>query len=176
MNDMYIPVVAAALILLIAAVIAVAMLAILVPILESIGLINISNPSGEAVNLIKSNYDKPSAYNSTTKAVTFAQNDSLNAKAIAEKAAVGVDAGKICLSMGDFAESGDFAVVGDTTQGNMVLTLKGNAQKVNIGVICDSAADLRGDLSLYDIPEDFLGDCTPPDNSQRYCIIMLRYA
>ncbi|HIH33519.1 MAG TPA: hypothetical protein HA227_04700, partial [Candidatus Diapherotrites archaeon] len=40
--------------LLIAAVIAVAMLAILVPILESIGLINISNPSGEAVNLIKS--------------------------------------------------------------------------------------------------------------------------
>ena len=137
-------------------------------------------PQDEAITLLKSNINRPSLYNEGREIKLYPQSSApsppiLNAKAIATKAGVGIDAGQICLSAGDFQNDSDFKL--EASETNLILGYSGTTgQKAKLGIICDSAADLKEDLALYNIPESYLGDCNPPDNSQRYCIIMLRYA
>lgn len=162
--------------LLIAAVIAIAMLAILLPILQNLGGILGSDPSKEAANLVKT-YNKQVSQYGESKEVTFSNGSSLNAKSIAAQSEVGFDTSQICLSKGEFEESADFEIKGSSEEANMILQYSGGSQKAKIGVVCDDGQSISSALEingLSDITD--LSACSIQETAQKYCVLLLRYA
>ncbi|MDO8647876.1 MAG: hypothetical protein Q7R70_05700 [Candidatus Diapherotrites archaeon] len=163
--------------LLIAAVIALAMLAILIPILK----INITanDPGKAASDLVKSNYDKYSEYSTSQEVLFNSSASSLNLKSIATQSK-NISATQLCIGMGDFEGSEEFSL--DGTSGNVVLKYTGTSQKrATIGIICDDAKSLEGDLTNQSITPGTMkcgnGDSEPPsESSETYCILIMKAA
>ena|SRR3989338_6636100 len=118
--------------LLIAAVVAIAMLTILLPIINQIGGIGQTNPNDEAARQI--NGVGPGEHR-LTRSVNFSQETTLNARTIA----AGSDKyseDQVCVTKGEFDDTIFEEVEGRTVQ------YKGTgAQAVKLSIICD-----RGDL------------------------------
>jgi len=158
--------------LLIAAVVALAMLAILIPMLTlNWGL---SDPQKEAVNLITKQERLPSQYGEKQD-VIFTNKMEMTAKAISENASAGLPSEQICFSKGDFSESEDFVIEGGSGSGNVILRYVGTTQKANIGVICDDGESIEGDLTDRGLESEIsCGSGESPSGPSTYCVIILR--
>jgi len=161
--------------LLIAAVIAIAMLAILLPIVKNLLPPGYSDPTSEAENLIKNNIKYPSNY-SESKEVVFTTEKNLNAKAIAGAGDV-LNSNQLCLSKGDFEEDQDFEL--QEASNNVILRYKGSTQRAKIGVICDDGESLSTDLQDYaqNVGASYDMTCVggEPSGAKTYCVLILRY-
>ena len=159
--------------LLIAAVIALAMLAILMPILQNLIFNQYGKPGEEAANQIKNFYNRPSDYGQS-KEVTFnQQSPTLNAEAIASAAQVGLDQSQICMSLGEFKDSTDFGFSASTR--NLILKYTGSQKKVKLGIMCDDGANLEqslADQGLTDLDLKCI-DSGGPSGNQTFCAIVL---
>lgn len=169
--------------LLIAAVVALAMLAILLPLLNiDFGL---SDPPKEAVNLVKNNEGRPGSYGQTAKSVIFKSGTEITSKAVAAESNVGLTSSQICFSYGDFdtsassANSGaaDFKIEPGGESKNARLTYSGSQLKAKIGIICDDGASIEGDLQERALPATvYCGGDTTPSGSQTFCVLILKAA
>lgn len=161
--------------LLIAAVIAVAMLAILFPILQSIGIFVTDDPGKIASDLVSQSRGKPSDYTESKEVVFTPQASSLNAKSIAAQAKQGLDTSQICLSLGDFPEDDSEFSFADVSN-NVILKFNGSQKRVKIGVVCDDGGSIQQDLVDHGIDSEIVCSEGAPDSdeTQTYCVLVLR--
>ena len=141
--------------LLIAAVIAMAILIILIPIIMRVMGIITADPTVETRQIIGNAVDSPSALQRTSS-VAFPPNSALSAQAITE--GTGISPDQICMGSLDFGENdpqGFTHIEGDESSLNKYdrITYNGNsAQTVQVAVICnESSTLLLGDLVAYDM-------------------------
>ena len=128
--------------LLISAIIALAILAVLMPIIGSIFLGFGTDPNDEAVTQIKNLYNKPSQH-VLTKSVTFRQGTELNSKSIAQGTQL-LSQSQIWVGLGDFV-SGDFAL----SSGGKNIQFTGSGSKsVKLSIVCDVGKDIDDDLQV----------------------------
>jgi len=152
--------------LLIAAIVAMAILAILIPIIMQVmGLIK-ANPTDEAKSLMSSLIDAPGSMR-ITKEVSFAPGTDISGSALAERVSVSQD--QICMSTGDFetADSGEpgFECLNcdesDASQQRMIFSGSGE-RVVKIAIVCNKwlgdSSGLAQDLVDYKLDE---GDGDP---------------
>ncbi|MDO8537669.1 MAG: hypothetical protein Q7S21_02185 [archaeon] len=161
--------------LLISAIIALAILAVLMPIIGSIFLGFGTNPNDEAVTQIKNLYNKPSQH-VLTKAVTFTQaSGGLNAKSIATGTQL-LSQSQLWLGTGDFGE-GEFAL---SASGGIINYTGSGSKSVKLSIMCDAGKDIDTDLT-----ENGLADIKPTSDpptacdstsNETCCIILLRSA
>lgn len=137
--------------LLIAAIVAMAILAILIPIIMQVmGLIK-ANPTDEAKSLMSSLIDAPGSMR-ITKEVSFGPGTDLSGSALAERVSVSKD--QICMSTGDFetAKSGKpgFECLNceapEASQQRIVFN--GTAERVvKIAIVCNKWTGKTGGLA-----------------------------
>ena len=148
--------------LLIAAIVAMAILAILIPIIMQVmGLIK-ANPTDEAKSLMSSLIDAPGSLR-ITKEVSFAPGTDISGSALAERVAISKD--QICMSTGAFeavdeGESG-FQCLGcdDSDASQQRIIYRGSSERVvKIAIVCNKWPDLEDDLEDYKLEE---GDGDP---------------
>jgi len=143
--------------LLIAAIVAMAILAILIPIIMQVmGLIK-ANPTDEAKSLMSSLIDSPGSMR-MTKEVSFAPGMDLSGSALAERVSISQD--QICMSTGDFLtveDDGDFQCLNCDGEGSQQrIIFQGNAERVvRIAIVCnrwsDDSGGLLDDLKDYEL-------------------------
>ncbi len=157
--------------LLIAAVVAMAILALLVPIIGTITGLFTKNPTTETRSMITDLYNKPGTYNETP-AVTFSTSAPNIAKASITKD-TGLDESQICFGLGDFTDEESLWSLGVKQ-----LRYKGTASRlVKIGVVCE-----RGITELQDYIDNDEDDGTNIDSTtcdecrdeDTCCAVMLR--
>ena len=162
--------------LLIAAIIAMAILGILVPIIMQVmGLIK-NNPTDKTVSLLSELVDKPGTLK-YAKDVSFDDaNPTLSGTTLAEKTAVASD--QICMDLGEFSTDSSFTRVTSTTQ--HIITYTGSGKVVDLAVICNSSkAALIEDIDAYvpellTMPEPLSLDCDLCGVSGDCCAIILQ--
>ncbi|MDD5148422.1 MAG: hypothetical protein PHH08_03070 [Candidatus ainarchaeum sp.] len=141
--------------LLIAAIIAIAILALLMPILTGIGGGFGSKPSEEAQTALKSIANKPTT-SYTTKKVVFGPSTetSINSKSIAEGSNGLVSAEQVCVSQGDYVD--DTANWETSSEMAVVKYKASSAKTVTLQVICDRAQDMQEGDSYFEKYDDKL--------------------
>lgn len=163
--------------LLIAAVIAVTLLGILIPIMQNLGIIVISDPVKEAATLVKNNFSYPAQY-TEKKGVTFSRNMSLNSKAIASQSEAGLEPEQICLDRGDFANDATTFSPPNTVANITTVTYLGSQLKATIGVLCDDGKSMANAIAANDLTSvatEYTTTCTNLSSSQNtYCLVILR--
>ncbi len=167
--------------LLIAAIVAMAILAILIPIIMQVmGLIK-ANPLNETKSLLSELIDSPGALKHT-KEVVFEPNSVLAGSALAERVPIAKD--QICMSTGQFLE--------DPERGFECLTCGGNPddaqqriryhghsdQTAKIAIVCNvNMEELRIDLDDYGLTAydgtDIDTACGICDGKGKCCAIVL---
>lgn len=167
--------------LLIAAVIAIAILTILLPIINQVINIGQLVPNEEAAKLLK---NVGIAEDRTTSDVTFSsQNPTLNATTIAQQ--TGKYTGdQICVSKGDFENSPDFE--GPTATG--VIRYVGTSPlSAKLTVMCDRANRLEDSLSSINVAggdaSEWVQQChqswqdsCSSDSTRTCCVVAIRNA
>jgi len=146
--------------LLIAAVVAMAILAILIPIIMQVmGLIT-ANPTDETRSLLGSLIDAPGSLR-TTKVVSFSPGTDISGSSLAEKVALGKN--QICMSTGEFptdAEKG-FECLGcdsqDATQQRLIYHGTTNIT-AKIAVVCNKWVEATDDGLAADLADHKLVD------------------
>ena len=162
--------------LLISAIIALAILAVLMPIIGSIFLGFGTNPNDEAVTQIKNLYNKPSQH-VLTKAVTFTQaSGGLNSKSIATGTQL-LSQSQLWLGTGDFSDGEEFAL---TTSGGIINYTGSGSKSVKLSIMCDAGKDIDTDLTENGL-ESIKPANTPPtacdtSSNETCCVILLRSA
>lgn len=162
--------------LLIAAIVAMAILAILIPIIMQVmGLIK-ANPTDEAKSLMSSLIDAPGSMR-ITKEVSFGPGTDLSGSALAERVSVSQD--QICMSTGEFETVGSdeagFQCLNcedsDSTQQRILFN--GSAERVvKIAIVCNKwtgdSGGLADDLEDYGL-NDGEGDPTIEESCGNIC-------
>ena len=141
--------------LLIAAIVAMAILAILIPIImQVLGLIK-ANPTDEATSLLSSLVDSPGNI-SRTKEVIFEPGAALAASALSSKINIATD--QICMSTGEFESDEDalFEWRESDDGDEQRLLYNGNSeQQAKIAIVCNNNLDsLLDDIDFYSIDYD----------------------
>jgi len=160
--------------LLIAAIVAVAILAILIPIILSIVV-----PGNEvqtvSKQLVQEMSPQPGAIK-TSNSVIFRTESNLAPSALA--AGSGLAADQICVHKGDFKDNDSLVVQGSTIMNNSPTDLQ-----VKVSVMCNASNQMMGALEEMSMELDFDGDAgecgCPLDSStatQKCCIVVLRYS
>jgi hypothetical protein len=145
--------------LLIAAIVAMAILAILIPIIMQVmGLIT-ANPTDEAKQVMSALIDSPGSLK-TTKNVTFSPESDLTGSALAERLAISQD--QICMSTGQFesvdADESGFQCLGcdDSDSSQHRIIYHGQSDKVvKIAIVCNRWTDDSGNDGLAADLEDY---------------------
>jgi hypothetical protein len=164
--------------LLIAAIVAMAILAILIPIIMNVmGLIT-ADPTNEARSLLSDLVGSPGAIKRTTE-VTFTPDSVLAASALAERLPISSD--QICMSTGQFGEDPDTGFqclnCGDTSKVDRLI-YHGNANlTAKIAVVCNvSLEELTkdiGDYGLNSYNQDVTAACQICVNKGKCCAVVL---
>ena len=124
--------------LLIAAVVAIAILALLLPIITNLNIFGKNDPTTEARTVIKS-IGTHKANSVTSQEVIFKQGTALNARSISDGSGGLVSVEQICLSAGDFIDDDSW----ETTDNMRVVRYNGSTSKtVQLLVICDVAEEI----------------------------------
>jgi hypothetical protein len=169
--------------LLIAAVVALSILAILIPILDSITDIGLNNPNEEAGDRVKALFSSPGEH-IKSNTVTFQPETSLNLRSIAERSGV-ISAEFLCLNKGDFKSSPSFEYVplyasgGTDVQAERIKYNGSSNLKAKLSIICDNGDRL---VSFAEDPEGVLkigngtlkNQCPGIVNTGTQCLIVLR--
>lgn len=166
--------------LLIAAVVALAILVLLLNIIGSLPTPGTTKPQAEAVNLIKSQINSPSELRTSSNAVNFTKEDSLNSKSIANSSGV-VTSSQICVSMGDFFNETDTDFI-DTNPNKTgdIVQYRGSGQlRVKLSVICDTGSELSTDLQNNGIDDSTWMQSDKCQEllslNQTACVVALRF-
>ncbi len=166
--------------LLIAAVVALAILVLLLNIIGSLPTPGTTKPQAEAVNLIKSQVNSPSELRTSSNAVIFTREDSLNSRAIATSSGV-LTSSQVCISMGDFAneQDSDFVDTNPNASGDIVQYQGSGQLRVKLSVICDTGTELANDLQNNGIDDSTWMQSDKCQSvlslSQTACVVALRF-
>jgi len=165
--------------LLIAAIVAMAILAILIPIIMNVmGLIT-ADPTNEARSLLSDLVGSPGAIKRTTE-VTFTPDSVLAASALAERLPISAD--QICMSTGQFAQDEDAGFNclncdGSSGSPHRLIYNGSSNLTAKIAVVCNvSLAELTtdiGDYGLSDYEEDVTDACGICEDKGKCCAIVL---
>lgn len=158
--------------LLISAIIALAILAVLMPIIGGIvGGGFGADPNEEAVSQITNLYNKPSLHQ-LTKTVIFKQGTALNAKAIAVGTKL-LTQDQLWLGRGTFSTGTDFSEPASTG----VISYKGSGSKsVKLSILCDAGSAIDVDLTRNELPTPDSVRSDACSNEETCCVIILRPA
>ena len=167
--------------LLIAAIVAMAILAILIPIIMNvIGLIKAS-PQDEAKSLLSDLVGAPGALKHT-KEVVFESDSVLAASALAERLPLAKD--QICMSTGEFEEDDEagFECLGCDSDTTHRIVYHGNSDRVaRIAVVCNvNLTELEDDIDAYGLEDfddgenDIASNCQICENKGKCCAIILK--
>ncbi len=154
--------------LLISAVIAMAILMVLLPIIGSIFVVG-NDPATEATTLVKNYVDQKGLWGVSKTQVTFNKDGSLKADTIATSSGK-LSNNQVCLKVPE-----SLVQQGFIAKQNQLVQWKEDASKlVKLGVICNRKVKLENDLSLYDLPSEY-GDCDPqcPNENETCCIVVV---
>ncbi|MFH1240231.1 MAG: hypothetical protein V1672_03360 [Candidatus Diapherotrites archaeon] len=162
--------------LLIAAVIAMAILVILIPIIMQVMGIITSDPTDETKRMLSNAVDNPSALQYTPE-VAFEPGDVLAAQAITERTGIAKD--QVCMGALDFGDEGeddDFEVLKDDAA-HRILYHGTGTKTVKIAIVCNvSLEDLEDDIAAYGLDDKItLDDC--PETCQEggtCCAVILK--
>lgn len=139
--------------LLIAAVIAMAILVILIPIIMQVMGIITSDPTDETKRMLSNAVDNPSAIQYTPD-VAFEPGDALSAQAITERTGIAKD--QVCmgaLDFGDEDEEDDFEVLKGEFS-HRILYHGSGTKTVKIAIVCNvSFKDLDDDINDYSLDD-----------------------
>lgn len=165
--------------LLIAAIVAMAILAILIPIIMNVmGLIK-ADPTNETRSLLSDLVGSPGAVK-RTKEVVFSPDSVLAASALAERLPISAD--QICMSTGAFKEDEDagFECLDcDSTTDPHRLIFHGNADlTAKIAVVCNVSQDeLEKDIDAYGLEysegTSITNACGICENKGKCCAVVL---
>jgi len=143
--------------LLIAAIVAMAILAILVPIILQVLNIITKEPTTEVTTILNDLVDKPGTLKHTAP-VTFNPDDTLAGATLEAKLPLSKD--QICMNLGEFEddeERGFHLLESDDEQ--RIIWNGTSQQTVKIALICNVSVDaLESDFDLYGLDE-FSPDC-----------------
>ncbi len=166
--------------LLIAAVVALAILVLLLNIIGSLPTPGTTKPQSEAVNLIKSQINSPSELRTSSNAVIFTREDSLNSKAVATASGV-LTSSQLCISMGDFFDEAgsDFVDTNPSVSGDIIQYSGSGQLRVKMSVICDTGTELSTDLQNNGIDDSTWMQSDKCQQllglSQTACVVALRF-
>ncbi len=163
--------------LLIAAVIAMAILVILIPIIMQVMGIITSDPTDEAKRMLSNAVDNPSALQYTPE-VAFQPGDVLSAQAITERTGIAKD--QVCMGASDFgdeSDEADFEVLKDEAS-HRILYHGSGTKTVKIAIVCNVSLnpDLKDDIRAYGLEADIaLSDCPDTcDDGGTCCAVILK--
>ncbi len=165
--------------LLIAAIVAMAILAILIPIIMQVmGLITAS-PLNETKSLLSDLVGSPGALKHTPE-VVFEPDDVLAASALTERLPISKD--QLCMSTGQFEEDDErgFDCIGcDDTDQHRIRYSGNTPQSAKIAIVCNvNLAELIGDIEAYGLDEydegnDIVSACDICEDKGKCCAIVL---
>lgn len=137
--------------LLIAAVIAIAILSLLMPIIGTITGIFTKDPTVEARTLLSDLYNKTLTWKETPGVTFSTSNPTMAVAALVEGTNLSAD--QVCLSLGDFSDSeGEWEISGgDSPELNKIEHKLSTSRLVKIGVEC--ARDIEG-MTASNVLED----------------------
>ncbi len=157
--------------LLIAAIVALAILMILMPIIGSVLQIFQDDPSDKTIELLNDLYSKPETVKITPRAVTFTPEYVLSAQGLAERVPLSKD--QICMSLGDFEDNDSFLIRDDDPHHR--ITWKGTSnQNVKIAVTCNISEDALMDGIEDTKFDEWETNCDICDGRGRCCIVGLK--
>ncbi len=146
--------------LLIAAIVAMAILAILIPIIMQVmGLIK-ADPLEETKSMMSSKIAQPGALEHT-KEVVFTPNYVLTASALSDRLPISKD--QICMSTGEFTEDDGFECLNCDEDEQHRIRYNGSTEKTaQIAIVCNVDKDeLLNDIDVYE--DDLLEGDGDPD-------------
>ena len=125
--------------LLIAAIVAVVILGILLSILNIIPGIGSNNPNKEAGDLLKNIAVNTSSVRVSQEVTFNADNDNINARAVAQAANFVVQTDQVCVFAGQFTDASVNPFTEDDTDTGRSITYTGTASAVNAAIkgMCD---------------------------------------
>jgi hypothetical protein len=159
--------------LLIAAIVALAILMILMPIIGSVIGILENDPNDKARELLNNLYNQPEALK-TTEDVTFSPDYVLSSTSLSEK--IPLSSEQICMSKGDYEDEDNFELQLDHRHR---IVWKGSSKKtVKIVVTCNINLDylmegIEGTI-FEDRGWDSSLDCSVCENRGRCCLVALK--
>lgn len=155
--------------LLIAAIVAVAILAILLPLLvfPTIG----RDPTTIAAEAIKTGLTIPGT-STLTPDVTFNKDQPLVASTLAQKSGQ-LTKEQVCISRGDFERNDYFT----ESKPGEIISYAGSGLKVKMAVLCDVGTEIvQNSASLPGINPDWFSQCPAcTSNSQPCCLVALKF-
>ena len=157
--------------LLIAAIVAIAILGVLMPIIAQIGGFIPSDPTASIARQLTNTINSPGTLKVTEK-LTFSRDVSnISAKAIANEASISPD--QICFSLGAYAERG-FTIMGEGKTKSIVWNGSGTIT-VKAYVICDTTKeDLAASVESYITDEDVSLDNCDGCGTDKCCAVILK--
>ncbi len=160
--------------LLIAAIVALAILAILIPIITNI-VIPGNDIQTVSKQMIQEMSPMPGALK-TSDPVIFKTGSNLAPSALAGSSGLAGD--QICVHKGDFEDNDALSIQGSTIMNNSISDIQ-----VKVSVTCNASNQMIDSLEEMGLASDFDGDageCSCPlDNSnasQKCCVVILKYA
>ena len=160
--------------LLIAAIVALAILMILMPIIASVLQIFQNDPADKTIELLNDLYNKPEGIKTTQMVVTFTPNYVLSASGLSESTSL--SANNICMSLGDFIDrEGDdvgFSIRQDEPHHRISWNGTSN-QNTKIAVTCNINLENLRDGIVDTIFEDWGDGCDICDEKGKCCIVAL---
>jgi len=158
--------------LLIAAIVALAILMILMPIIASVLQIFQNDPADKTIELLNDLYNKPESIKTTQMPVTFTPNVVFSADALKESTSL--SAKNICMSLGEFDEDEDngFSLSADEPHHGITWNGESN-QNAKIAVTCNITLDRLMSGIEGTMFEDWSPDCDICEDRGRCCIVAL---
>lgn len=162
--------------LLIAAIVAMAILGILVPIIMQVMGIITKDPIAETKTLISDLVNNPGTLRHTD-AVTFQPNTALSADSLVEKTPLSPE--QVCFSKGAFEDTEFFQEIGSPV--DKLLYTGGSDRTVKIAVLCQRGlGKLEEDMDAYATAQDaeylraaLLESCECAEATQTCCAVIL---
>jgi len=158
--------------LLIAAIVALAILMILTPIIGSVLQIFQDDPAAKTIELLNDLYNRPGAIKTTARDVTFSPGTPLSAVSLAQSIPLSKE--QICLSTGDFEDSDTGFSLDEVGGEHHRIIWNGTANRnVKIAVMCHINLDSLEQELDNTLFEDFSPDCGICEGEGRCCIVAL---
>ncbi len=159
--------------LLIAAIVALAILMILMPIIGSVLQIFQNDPQDKTIELLNDLYAKPEAIK-TTDEVSFSPDYVLSAAALSQR--VPLSSEQICMSLGDFKDNDDFDLRDKSSAPHRIIWNGSSAITIKVVVTCnldESSFDDSLDGTVFD-ERGWDYDCKICEDKGRCCLLALK--
>ncbi len=154
--------------LLIAAIIAMSILFILVPIVMRASILFTKNPGDETKTLLSVMYDKKDSMQETDK-VTFKKDTSLAKATLVGGTPLSKE--QVCYHLGDFSDASNEW----SSQGDLLIYRGSGERTVKIAVICTGGQEqLNSDIESYFPDYSALSDCECAESDQTCCAVIVR--